>query len=316
MIYVIGDLHLKHNKPYFEAQSKFLNYLQQYNDDILIFTGDIFDTSSPKWEVFSCFKEFLLQRKNKTFLLTGNHDYSKLKGNVLQPFGLLPNVTVIEKIMEIEIENKQFVFIPYLYDATYITNTTFHNVYVITHVTPVKYQFNDEGVKFTNIFNSYIFYGHYHIQKETYKDENGNFHYIVGVPYETRNGENQLHRILCIDTDKNIIPGLILPIFLQHIDIEYGSYPDLLQQDCTYILNVKNAPSFDAVYKLYADYNIRENGIELQKTLKQNEVYTEINTSFNQLNLFEKFSMFIKEKNIEIDKGVQELCLLLLSKIG
>jgi len=308
---VIGDLHLKNKEPFLSAQKKLLQFIENtYPNEILIFLGDIFDNSSPHWNVYKLFKSFLINHNNTIYLLTGNHDYSKIKGNVLHPFSLLPNVTVIETITNIPIENKTCLFVPYLQNSDIYSTINGTYDYIFCHVTPEKYQFYNEGIHFHNIKNSYIIYGHYHIQKDIYEDENYNKHHIIGVPLETRNGEQQNNKLIVV-TDT--IQEISLPLYFTFENIQYGEFP----KNKNNILNIKKAPSLKAVYELYKGYYIREEGIEF---IKENNTFISLDTnkqykSFTELTLSEKFILFKEEKNITNDMVVQE-CLYRLSQIG
>jgi len=308
---IIGDLHLKNKEPFLSSQQNLLQFIEQkYPDEILIFLGDIFDNSSPHWEVYKIFKQFLITHKNKIFLLTGNHDFSRIKGNVLQPFTLLSNVIVIDNIVNIEIENKKCLFIPFIQSQYEYNNLKGQFDYIFCHVTPGRYQFYNEGVSFENIKNSYIIYGHYHIQKDIYEDENYNKHHIIGVPIETRNGENQKHKIIHI---KDTLQEISLPLYFTFENIQYGEFP----KNKNNILNIKNAPSLKAVYELYKGYYIREEGIEINKSqsLEIDDITNKQHKSFNEITLQEKFKLFIDDKNIN-NEGVVKECLLRISNNG
>jgi metallophosphoesterase superfamily enzyme len=80
-IVVIGDFHLKSSEPHWTGQKKLLNYFREkYHDCTLIFTGDLFDTSSPRWEVFTEFLLFCKMFEGEIHIVHGNHEYSRLGG--------------------------------------------------------------------------------------------------------------------------------------------------------------------------------------------------------------------------------------------
>ena len=170
--------------------------------------------------------------------------------------------------------------------------------------------FDNSKISFENIKNSYIIYGHYHIQKDIYEDENYNKHHIIGVPIETRNGENQKHKIIYI---KDTLQEISLPLYFTFENIQYGEFP----KNKNNILNIKNAPSLKAVYELYKGYYIREEGIEINRSqsLEIDDITNKQHKSFNEITLQEKFKLFIDYKNINNERVVKE-CLLRISNNG
>jgi len=321
-IIVVGDLHLRHKQPYMKHQEKFLEWLldnysnpKEYKEYGMIFLGDIFDNSTPKWEVYNLFHEFLTARQNnsyhkdiKTFILTGNHDLSKQKGNSLLAFNNIEDVVVIENETIIDIHGLNCLFLPYKYNykQMYLESNNFISKkfdLIFTHIMTEERQFSNEGMNFDNISEGCFVHGHDHMQggflRKPFHE-----HLILGVPYETRHLEAQEHRIMEIDIPENskwnfkaYYPKV--PIFFKHETIQYGDMPE--NKDNIY--NVIDAPSRKAVYEKYADYYIRSAGI---KILQTETTVEEHNKEFTHASLLERFNQFVNEFNIS--KEVADLC--------
>lgn len=302
-IVVIGDFHLKANEPYWTGQKKLLKHIsQEYQDCVLIFTGDLFDTSSPKWEVFSEFMLFCKLFDGEIHIVHGNHEYSQLKGSALLGLEKLENVKIYFDQTECQIEGLNFLMLPYRYShkemVEYQGNSNEYD-YVITHITPVKYQFNTEGLQL-NCKAKAFFHGHIHVSSE-FTDELGNLNVMVGVPQTTRNLEqSETKRVIVIENagwrSEN------LPIFMEIVDIKFGELPD---NKC-HLYNVYDAPSKKLVYELYGDYKIRDNGISFQLSPKTTTINEKTLEEFKGSSLESSFKSFLKAQEKEVSKDIIE----------
>ena len=166
-IIIVGDTHLKSNSPFWDAQKKLLSWLNEnFINEKLVLLGDCFDTSSPMWHVYSEFKNFLMKRKNMTYILQGNHSLSKRKGSALKGLHLLDNVKVFFEKEEIEIEGHKCLFMPHVYGDL---KETYKNVkgqfnYIFTHLMPWFAPFSQEtGIHFSENLKGTFIHGHEHI---------------------------------------------------------------------------------------------------------------------------------------------------------
>jgi predicted phosphodiesterase len=294
---VVGDLHLKNKVPFFQYQKEFLDWLlSNYNDKVIMILGDIFDSSSPIWEVYKEFKEFLLKRNNETHIIVGNHDISKSKGCSLSAFNLIDKVTVYEDKSEMYIENINCIILPYNYSYKEYEKLEGEFDFIFTHITPTEVQFANEGIEFPNLKGIFV-HGHTHIQN-LYRDKYNNIHYILGVPIESRHLENQQHHIMEIDSDKNI-KLIDVPFFFTHETVKYGDIPSNKRN----IINVIDAPNKKLVYEKYKDYYIRDTGIKLLRTENTAETFKE---AFEHSNILDKFKTYAVDKGLS--KEVLECC--------
>jgi len=262
MSIIISDLHLKKKTPYYESYQFFLRWLiDNYNDEVMVFLGDVFDTSAPQWEVYDDFKNFLYNRKNETHILSGNHDISTIKGNSVYSFRKMEGVSVYKVPETITIENHNCLMLPFLYTNMKEEYEKLDGVYdfIFTHVTTPETAFGEEGLEL-KMKGTYL-HGHTHTQLDY--SRSGNQHYVIGCPYSTRHGEqNQNHRIAKINDDKSIdfIP---VPQYFTFRDVEYGD--DIKEEWKNDIINIQNAPSVHSVHDKYKGFNIRETGITLKE---------------------------------------------------
>lgn len=292
MCIVVGDLHLKREEPYKTAQEQFLKFLQKYyNDEIIVFLGDSFDSSSPHWDTYTLFKDYLLNRNNETHILIGSHDKSIKKGVSISNLSLLSSVYVYESHSEVMIEGKKCLMISNIYEkmkekCEAITGTY---DYVFTHITPMQCAFGDEGIQL-NVKAKEIIHGHTHHSMKFIDGDQS--HIVLGLPYITRHLEqNQDYVILEIDKNDNLkyIP---VPQYFTFRDIEYGD--EIKEQYKNDIFNVKNAPAVSSVNNMYKDYYIRDAGITLKEFDEESDTVFE----FSEDALKSSFIEFSKEKEL------------------
>ncbi len=288
---VIGDLHLRYKPIYFNAQIKFLNWVEEnYKNEIIIFLGDVFD-SSPHFEVYTFFQEWLRKRKTITYILKGNHDFSFFKGEYLEGISKLENVKVFFKETEIIIENNKCMMLPYIQQKDYLENLKGEYDYIFTHLTPLECAFASEGI-LLNLKGTYI-HGHTHTSLEFF-DKNNQKNYVLGVPYPTRNLEEKPeHHILEIKEDDNLKTFRFIPTpkFLDIITVKYNC--DLNKLNKNFIYNIIEAPSSMAVAEKFKDFFIRSSQIE-REDKEQEEENKKIDFTSNR----EAFKMFSNETNI------------------
>lgn len=305
-IIIISDLHLKSKEPYWNAQLEFLKWLEEnFDDDFIIFTGDITDTSTPTWEVHSEFEKFLINRNNKTYIVHGNHEFSRLKGSALLSYSFLDKVCVAFDPQVHEISNIKFLLLPYLYTDM---NETYEN-YVwkepdgicVTHLAPPGTSYGHGEVDLKNISCKTIIHGHIHIYDRFIKHDVDNI--ILGVPLITRNGEQYFKKqILKIDSKTKNLEFIEVPEFLTIETVEYGKYPNSKKN----IINVVNAPNVNSVLEKYKDYHIREEGISIVRTKASIDNDTPLTLGIVS-SLKEKFIAY--SKDVGVSKEVFDLAI-------
>jgi hypothetical protein len=254
------------------------------------------------WNVYKIFKEFLMRRQNKTYILEGNHTLSKAKGSAIESFSLLDNVFVYREETEVVIENQNCLMLPFTYDYKNFQELEGKYDFIFTHLMPKETQFADEGVSFPKIKGTFI-HGHNHIQSEFF-DSYGNQHYVLGTPYATRHLEDQNHKIF--EIYNKYIETIKVPIYFQHETISYEEVPTNKNN----ILNVIDAPNKKLVYEKYKEYYIRDAGIKLLRTENTENTFKQ---EFEKATILEKFKKYSVDK--VLSKEVSEECSLRLLSI-
>lgn len=303
-IIIVGDIHAKSKEPYRSAIKSFFEWLlENYKDEEIVFLGDIFDSSSPhadiELEIMS-----LIQQFNHAHLVSGNHDISSRMGNTLIPHKIHDNITIYNEPTIVMIDGIECFMLPYQYNTKEYeryNDEKINSKFTFLHCMPTEKQFANEGIDLN--FRSTYIWGHHHMQDD-YTDKNGNQHCILGVPLETRNGENQKHRILEIKDGK--IKTIEVPFYFTHEIVSYGEEPTNKNN----ILNIIDAPNKKLVFEKYKGYYIREAGIKLLRTENTKESFRQ---EFDKANLLQKFKKYNTEKNLS--KEVSEECSIRLSKI-
>ncbi|MGK0413781.1 MAG: exonuclease SbcD, partial [Polaribacter sp.] len=126
--------HRLHENPQFEEQTLFLkwieNYINEEKIDVLLISGDIFDSGSPSNQSMKMYYNFLLKLKATTckfiVITGGNHDSS---GILNAPKDLLEILSIkvvgkateniADEVFEIDIDNEKVIIaaVPYLRDG-------------------------------------------------------------------------------------------------------------------------------------------------------------------------------------------------------
>jgi len=126
--------HRLHEQSQFEEQTLFLNWLENYiiteKIDVLLISGDVFDTGSPSNQSLEMYYNFLVKLKatacSSIVITGGNHDSP---GTLNAPKGLLEALdikvvgkateNIVDEIIAIDINNEKVIIgaVPYLRDG-------------------------------------------------------------------------------------------------------------------------------------------------------------------------------------------------------
>jgi len=211
------DIFIKSQLKFFTDQ--FVPYLKKYNISTIFFLGDLFENRSTlnvmvKNAVFHLFNEYL--KDFQIYLIVGNHDSylnNSLDINSLKFFSKFSNVTVIEKMTLIEMNNRKIVLIPWITNNAEFISQFCNNSYDVCLGHLYIRGFNmgnniacSDGLP-ADVFSkcNKVFSGHFHTRDKRNVD-NTEIVYI-GAPYQlTRSdiGENKGFTILDLDTLKYI----------------------------------------------------------------------------------------------------------------
>lgn len=292
MIYIVGDLHVRKEAPFFSATNKVLSLLETemfFNPkSTFIQLGDFFHSAKPYPKEYSLALQKIekLSVLGKVYIMAGNnaHEYHYLqKTYAIDPL-IKENVHLIQTPEVIAIENKIFLFLPWIPQEAVkaLGASSMEELYsdigqyisLPEKVDYVLYHFEDEtvflGGENHGIDLSYLekLYpsirrvgGHIHLQTPNY----------LGSPYQTRYDEKgQVGRYLAIDEDKEEYK--VLPPFIRHLDIDYSDEPQ--SSDISdYILTISNAPSVDSAYRKFSQEKVFIRDVKLK--FKENREETQ-----------------------------------------
>jgi DNA repair exonuclease SbcCD nuclease subunit len=122
---VIGDPHFKHNSDVSESEeyvTKIIAIARKHDPTFIVILGDILDTHEIIRVQPHNLAEKLIEGLSEiahTYVLIGNHDYINnsqflTTNHIFGPFKKWNNVTIVDAVVGIYIEEKYFVFVPYV----------------------------------------------------------------------------------------------------------------------------------------------------------------------------------------------------------
>lgn len=270
MTYVLGDLHIRKEEPFFSAARDVLDHMKLIlrPDDILIQVGDLFHTSKPfpkEYELVFSFLNWAQKNHIKTYLLAGNHDYHYSQGT----YSIDPLKDYVEEIIyepniyNVDEEGTKVFFLPWQPIKNF--KETVEKEYPQKFESQIKeanflfYHFSDETIMFGSNYRGTDLRpfekinpsiqrlgGDIHIQSPNF----------IGTPYQTRYDEKgQVGRYATLEKDK--ISYFDLPIFTSYQDIWYDEGFTLSKTEKYPILTIKKAPSIELAKDKYKEYHIR-----------------------------------------------------------
>lgn len=306
-ILLLGDTHLNRKEHRIKAFHKYIDYLiERYSDYTLIQMGDLFDTANTPYNIVRDAAAKLNKFKS-VIILTGNHDYNHSMRNSLLQVDAYENIRIIDKVTVID----DMIFMPYpnlKEERNELENLTGKYEYGFGHVTTATNRFYEgEEINFNaNLVIDTFFTGHIHDAMEIYEKHDNGWQtnlVVVGVPYPTRNGEQDFKkRVIEIKSAK--YQSINLPELHTIEDVTYGNEPDNKDN----VLNIKDAPSIPAAKDFYQNYYVRLIELKKDDSKKENEKLNEA-TSLAE-SIVEKYKVYADEKELEekvVNKALQAL---------
>ena len=274
MVYVIGDVHLRAEEPFFSVTKEFFESLLSILDekDKLVFTGDFFHRARPYSEELKCARDFFEKLKVKHIhaaILAGNHEYFRDRDTWAEDVFTDYDIEFIDQPQLCECYyGVQIMFMPWVPLKKIMRCSSAKNIkeYYENEIIPkcldkvnpnknlyLVYHFEDETV-FTGIDGVGVdlsmfekkygkivtrLGGHIHNPTVNY----------IGTPYATRADENGFERhIAKIDQytqDLEIIPMQERIVFEK---LEYGELASQsFDENKKYVVTVLDAPSLESV---------------------------------------------------------------------
>lgn len=315
---VFGDLHIREERPFVDAFSSFLDWVEKQDwnrpENTGVFLGDIFHryfaTSIENDLAIRAFKDSF--KFKKKIILRGNHDFKTSK-NALQIFNSFKDVECVYSPKSITVEDKECLFLPsYTYDVANRelvdmkkfyedkSNPLFKKeyAYIFGHFSDVS--MFGEGIDIKHIKGTKVF-GHLHVHSVAP-------HYL-GVPVISRYDEKGTDcRIAKIECDGKLF-YLPVPKFIDYYSVEYGKPLDATITAKYPILDIVDAPDKESALSLYGSNIIREIILK-DKTVVSNtdgdNAYKDAEKSYEDF-----MAEFIQDNKIE--EGVKTI---LLNKLG
>lgn len=273
MVYVVGDVHLRSEEPFFSVTQRFLTSLADKCEkgDSVIFTGDFFHRSRPYSEELFWARHFFEVMKEKgcfLFIIAGNHEYFREHDSWAEDAFKEFDVELIEQLEVRTIEDMKFLFLPWMPQLRlrkiygYQSMRDFYDYYIPKFLGPLKdeltgktlyvvYHFEDEtvftGTEDMGVDLSIIekihdgevvrLGGHIHNPTDNY----------IGAPYATRRDESGFKRhIVSIGSDG--MKYIDMPNAIEYRTLMYGELKDqVYDPDTMYLLKILDAPSFEEI---------------------------------------------------------------------
>lgn len=326
MIYVIGDVHLRSEEPFYSVTKSFLqNILDQTNSgDSIIFTGDFFHRSRPYSEELMLARKFFEDAKNdlvKIHILAGNHEYFREHDAWAEDVFKEYDIDFIDEPQIKAIDGVKFLFLPWVpmlrlrklygfqsmrdfYESKF-KEMAENNIYEDFEKIFVIYHFEDEtvfmgseniGVDLRNIskcFNCEVVRigGHIHNPTDNY----------IGSPYATRADETNKDRSYLKIHRSGLCGKVHIDPMIEFKTINFQDLKEIkaLPKDINYIIKVLNAPSIEAITdEIKGHTNIWLDDYEL-KFNEDREIIKDKEETFNSIREF--LDMYIKQNKVDSD---------------
>lgn len=323
MVYVIGDIHLRAEEPFFSVIKEFFeSLLSTLNEkDHLIFTGDFFHRARPYSEELKCARDFFEKLKVKhvhAAILAGNHEYFRDRDTWAEDVFTDYDIEFIEQPRLSEYYGIQVMFMPWIPLKRIMKYSSAKNIkeYYENEIIPkfldkinrdknlyLIYHFEDETVfagiddvgvdlsVFEKKYGKLVIRlgGHIHNPTSNY----------IGTPYATRADENGFKRhIAKLDPytqDLEIIPMQERIVFEKLIYEELTS--KTFDESKRYIITVLNAPSFESIKYITDKYhNVWLDDYEL-KFNEDRQIIKDKSDEFQSIKDF--LDLYIKQNKLD-----------------
>ena len=325
MVYIVGDLHIRKEEPFFTAAAKTLRWLeaQVEPNDHLVFLGDLFHTSKPfpkEYEMAISSFSRLAENNVSVWLLAGNHEFHEdQKTFAIEPLNDINKyVSIITVPGIVDISGFKFLMLPWMSRTQFKSKDReayLHGMYEtdepgsfidslkdsLSGVDFICYHFEDETV-FMGGVNTGVdlsllqskcpkairIAGHIHLASKNY----------IGTPYQTRYDEKgQIGHILVLEQGYKDPEGIQVPLFIEYLDVVYG---DEVPSDDGHalILSILDAPSIGAAEVKYKGPNIYIRKVEIVAS-ENRTVDGEVSIDPSSDSLLELFQSFAVSNKVD-----------------
>lgn len=299
MIYILGDIHIRKEEPYYSAIDQMFRKLYEVckPGDTIIQLGDFFHSYKPFPKEYSLafyWIEAFSLRGVKFIILSGNnaHEYHHLqKTYAIDPLISFKNVSIIKDIEVLTIDKVSFLFLPWMPESL-IKERGFEKVedylksFVETNslknIIYFMYHYEDEtvfmGGENRGIDFSFVeemipgiarIGGHIHLKSDNY----------IGAPFQMRFDEKgQVGEFFTINSELTGDSRVTnhFSQFIIHKEISFEEKVPIPEFDGQkFVVNVVDAPSVDSVYDKFKKEYIFINDISLKFSEKRISTLTE-----------------------------------------
>lgn len=282
MIALISDIHFgvrKNSDIFLEShlrfiENQFVPYLKENNINEIFILGDLFDNRASTNTkvmntVYDIFDKHLCDFK--IYIIVGNHDIyynSSIQINSLKFLEKFKNITLIDKITEINIDNKKIVMVPWITDnLSFIKEfSRIENIdlcfghFNINGFNYNKFKKSEDGL-YGKIFENCkkVFSGHFHIRNS--QNIFGSEIIYIGSPFQlTRNDIDEKRGFIILDTSNSQHKYIDNNVSLKYIKLRF---PENFN-----VNKIKNN-----IIDVYINYDESYNENEIDKYIKKIEEY-------------------------------------------
>jgi len=335
-ILVVGDLHLREKKPYYEQTLDILNFIfsnKSFNnkETILLLLGDLVERINSTYELVQIYVDYFLNKSNffSIKILQGNHDCALLRdsyGNishstVLSVLKPLPNVEIIDSWKYEKASNELPISLLYLphYDHEGTDKESMDKVYsnlkidnnidfAFTHVEDETNHFGNKFCDLSNLKVKQFLNGHIHTENLS---SGGRY---LGAPgFNSSSEANKTPYIAMIDIESKKHKLIEVPKFVEYLTV---TYPEKLPESKVKypIFTIHDSIDKQETLRFYSeqrkDLYVRKVFTKKHKseTLESNSEYEKEDSIKN---LFSQYG-----KDNKVSKDVSDICIDFLVKAG
>lgn len=327
-IALLADLHLgikKSNQIFADSQMRFfenqlVEELKEKEIKTIVVCGDVFDTRQSinvqtENMAIKLFKDVL--KDFDVRIIVGNHDIyntNTLEVNSLKTLDLLPNVTVYEKMEEVELDGKKVLMLPWITNYDDFDGMILDNYdYTFAHLDIVSFNMGNSmmctsGITLDQLFKhfNHVYTGHFHCRtNSTYLD--GQTVTYIGSPYQlTRIDKGKERGYAILDLDNNDFQWFDNRESMKFIEFVYPEVDESLVEGNVVDLKIpyekqnETKKIYDLVQKLEKlspAYPV--NVFNMEKTEEDKEVSIDTNA----LNLRTLFKTYVDQIETKLDKN-------------
>ncbi len=335
MIVVLGDIHFRDDRPYWDdVCERFLSWFDSYDrnnpDNTLILAGDLVEEKLLSGKVADYLHRFIhLSRFKEVHICVGNHDRKEYHGRYQLSYEFyknIPNVHVYENDKVVDIEGLKVLILPYYlgvndigipmneyYSGIYRNSERFSNDYnlVVGHFCDERNSIYGGGSdcisNLDKIVTDKMILGHVHtrgVQKDTP---------YIGSVFAGRKTENDYRRCAMV-YDNGVWYEDRLPLFNEFLSV---TYPEDLPKSKAMvpIYTVLNCSSESVAISRYGNINIRRVTTDSMESPIRRPVDMDRQfSSIKEMDTVKLMEAFLESQDVPFDERIKEDCRKMVRK--